>query len=83
MWLDNLDTACEFPDRVQFTVEESAEYSKIMSDLDTYANQSTLQFITGDLSVDTDWDSYLASLESLEVARVQEICQTAYDRYNE
>lgn len=54
-----------------------------MSDLDTYANQSTLQFITGDLSVDTDWDSYLASLESLEVARVQEICQTAYDRYNE
>lgn len=83
LWLDNLDTACEFPDRVQFTVEESAEYSKIMSDLDTYANQSTLQFITGDLSVDTDWDSYLASLESLEVARVQEICQTAYDRYNE
>lgn len=83
LWLDNLDTACEFPDRVQFTIEESAEYSKIMSDLDTYANQATLQFITGDLSVEKDWDSYIASLESLEVERAQELCQIAYDRYNE
>lgn len=83
LWLDNLDTACEFPDRVQFTIEESAEYSKIMSDLDTYANQATLQFITGDLSVENDWDSYIASLESLEVERARELCQIAYDRYNE
>lgn len=83
LWLDNLDTTCEFPDRVQFTIEESAEYSKIMSDLDTYANQATLQFITGDLSVENDWDSYIASLESLEVERAQELCQIAYDRYNE
>lgn len=83
LWLDNLDTACEFPDRVQFTIEESAEYSNIMSDLDTYANQATLQFITGDLSAENDWDEFIASLESLEVERAQELCQIAYDRYNE
>jgi len=53
-----------------------------MSDLNTYATQSTLKFITGELSVEDDWDAYIANLESLGVVRVQEICQIAYDRYS-
>lgn len=82
LWLENLDTECEFPNAVQFKVEESTEYSTIMSDLNTYATQSTLKFITGELSVEDDWDAYIANLESLGVVRVQEICQIAYDRYS-
>lgn len=82
LWLQNLDTDYEFPAAVQLTTEESGEYSRILSDLDTYAYQATLQFITGETSIDTEWDAYLDTLESLELQEISAICQTAYDRYN-
>lgn len=83
LWLDNLDTEHEFPASVQFTTPESETYSSILSDLDTYADQCALQFITGELSPERDWDSYMAKLDSLDVAALTDLCQMAYDRYLE
>ncbi len=81
VWLEDLDTAWELPGAVQFTTDESTEYSTILSDLDTYAYQMTLQFITGESDLEKEWDTYIVTLESLEVGRIQELCQIAYDRY--
>ncbi len=81
LWVENLDTDYELPGAVQFTTEESSEYSTILSDLDTYAYQATLQFITGERSIDTEWDSYLEALNSLKLEQIEALCQTAYDRY--
>lgn len=83
LWVENLDTDYELPGAVPFTTEESSEYSTILSDLDTYAYQATLQFITGERSIDTEWDSYLEALNSLKLERIEALCQTAYDRYLE
>ena len=83
LWLEDLDTEYELPGAVQFTTEESTEYSRILSDLDTYAYQATLQFITGELSPETDWDAYLDALNDLELSEIESICQIAYDRYNQ
>ena len=81
LWVENLDTDYELPGAVPFTTEESSEYSTILSDLDTYAYQATLQFITGERSIDTEWDSYLEALNSLKLEQIEALCQTAYDRY--
>ena len=81
LWLNNLDTTHEYPAAVQFTIEESGRYSKILSDLQTYASQCALQFITGEMSPDSDWDNYFDTLKSLEVDELEALCQTAYDRY--
>ena len=83
LWIENLDSDYELPGAVQFTTEESSEYSTILSDLDTYAYQATLQFITGERSIDTEWDSYIESLNSLKLEQIEALCQTAYDRYME
>lgn len=83
LWLEDLDTEYELPGAVQFTTEESTEYSRILSDLDTYAYQATLQFITGELSPETDWNAYLDALNTLELSEIESICQIAYDRYNQ
>lgn len=83
LWLDNLDTDYELPGAIQFTTEESSEYSTILSDLDTYAYQETLQFITGEQSIDEGWDNYQEELSTLKRARIEELCQTAYERYME
>lgn len=81
LWLENLDTDYELPGAIQFTTEESSEYSTILSDLDTYAYQETLQFITGEQSIDEGWDNYVEELRSLKRERIEELCQTAYERY--
>ena len=83
LWLTGLDTDHEYPSSVQFTVDESEDYQIIMSDLETFFNQSALQFITGEKDVEKDWDSYLADLDSLRVGELTDLCQMAYDRYME
>lgn len=83
LWIENLDSDYELPGAVQFTTEESSEYSTILSDLDTYAYQATLQFITGERSIDTEWNSYIETLNSLKLEQIEALCQTAYDRYME
>ncbi|WP_277679130.1 extracellular solute-binding protein [Gracilibacillus dipsosauri] len=45
--------------------------------------QSSVQFITGELSIEDDWDDYVAGLESLGVGRYVEINQEAYNQYLE
>jgi len=44
-----------------------------------YINQNALQFVTGAKSLDTDWDSYVAGLEQLDLAGYLATMQTAYD----
>ncbi|WP_163538205.1 extracellular solute-binding protein [Gracilibacillus sp. YIM 98692] len=43
--------------------------------------QSAVRFITGEMSLEEDWDDYVAGLESLGVDRYVEINQEAYDNY--
>lgn len=38
-------------------------------------------FITGERSIDNEWDSYLEALNSLKLEQIEALCQTAYDRY--
>ena len=44
-----------------------------------YINQNTLQFVTGEKSLDTDWDAYVAGLEQLDLAGYLAAMQAAYD----
>lgn len=44
-----------------------------------YVNQNALAFVTGAQSLDTDWDTYVAGLEQLDLAGYLAAMQTAYD----
>ena len=46
-----------------------------------YVNQATVQFITGDLDVEKDWDSYISRMESMGVNDYIRIYQKYYDIY--
>ncbi len=48
-----------------------------------YVNQATVQFITGDLDVETDWDGYLSQLKDMGVENYLAIYQKYYDAYME
>lgn len=62
------------------TAEEDEEYTKIMTDVNTYYQESTLKFILGNVSLDS-FDNYIAQMKKLKIDRAIEIQQAAYDRY--
>lgn len=67
---------------LELPADENSQYTKIMSDVTTYVNEMSLQFITGQLSVEDDWDTYVATLQSMNIDQALGYMQSAWERYN-
>ena len=63
------------------TTEESADYSAIMTDINTYLVENVVKFIIGDKPI-SELDSFLESVKTMNIDRAIEIQQNALDRYN-
>lgn len=66
---------------VSYTTEEVEKRNSIQKDLSVYLTQAKAQFITGELDIDADWDTYVATLEQMNLTELMEIEQAAYDRF--
>lgn len=58
---------------------EADEFATLRTNITSYIDQNALQFVTGSLSLEDDWDNYVSGLEQLNFARYQEMMQKAYD----
>lgn len=58
---------------------DTDEASIIQVNIKDYIDQSALQFITGNKSLEKDWDAYVKGLEALNLNRYLEIMQKSYD----
>ena len=65
---------------VSRTTQEASEYQGLYADIQTYVQEMTVSFIMGTTSLDT-FDAFTAQLEKMNIARVVEIQQDAYNRY--
>ena len=63
------------------TEEESKELATITNEMDTYVEEMMLKFIFGTESLD-NWDTYIQTLEGMNLQRAVEIEKAAYERYN-
>lgn len=61
--------------------EESKELATITNELGTYVDEMALKFIFGTESLD-NWDSYIQTLENMNLSRAIEIEKAALERYN-
>ncbi|WP_138755636.1 extracellular solute-binding protein [Paenibacillus sinopodophylli] len=59
---------------------EVDEASILQTNIKSYIEQNALQFITGNKSLEKDWDSYVKGLKDLKIDRYLEILQKAYDQ---
>lgn len=62
------------------TQEENKEYTKIMSDIDTYRQEVMYKTITGKSAL-SDLDNYYTEMKNRGIERAIELQQAAYDRY--
>ncbi len=83
-WSTNKNTACIIGSATVLDAEESTDASAIYGDILTYVATAVLQFINGDLDIDDDaiWNTYVADIEGMGLADLNDIVQTAYDRAN-
>lgn len=66
--------------RITVNAGNSGEYSSLTSELETYRDEMIIKFIRGEESLD-NFNSYLATLNSMGVERVTEIVQNAVTEY--
>ena len=66
--------------RLIYTSDELSERSDIINAIDPYVKQMRYDFITGKQNIDNGWAAYIKELKGLNVDRLVEIINTAYDR---
>ncbi len=62
-----------------FTTAQAAEVTELRLGINDYVAQMTAEFVLGRQDLDSGWDNFVATLESLGVNRLAEIYQAAYD----
>ena len=66
---------------ISYTADEASRRTALVTDIRTYLVQAKAQFITGELDIEKDWDTYLGTVEQMGISNLLEIEQVAYDRY--
>ncbi len=61
------------------TQEEADELSILVTDIESYVDQSVASFVTTG-GIEEGWDAYLAQLETLGLSRMLEVRQEIFDR---
>ena len=69
-----------YPD-VSFTQEEN-EIINTFVDLDSYVDQMEARFITGETSIEQEYDGFIQRIQDMNVDRMIDVRQAAYDRWN-
>ena len=57
------------------------EYTDMWTDIDTYVKECRVKFISGQMSLENDFDAYIAHLKEMGMDRVIEIKQLTWDAY--
>lgn len=66
---------------IAFDTESAQKISEYTLTIGGYVNQATVQFITGDLDIEKDWDNYIVTLNNMGVEDYLSIYQAQYDNY--
>ncbi|MEG0742978.1 MAG: ABC transporter substrate-binding protein, partial [Clostridia bacterium] len=63
-----------------FTEDELGKISEIRTTLKTYVKECETRFITRDMSIESDWETYLGELDRIGLNELLTVFQSAYDR---
>jgi putative aldouronate transport system substrate-binding protein len=79
-WKIQNDMANQMPPSM-IRAEDSSDYSRIMTEVNTYKNQMVLKFIMGEEPL-SNFDAYVRQLKTIGIERAIQYQQTALDLYN-
>lgn len=68
---------------LSYTDEEADEYAALMGDINTYLDETISKFVTGQMDVDTEYDTVVQTLKDMGAERALEINRDAHKRWLE
>lgn len=68
-------------DALSLTYDETDIYTEKWADIQKYTSQMVAAFVTGDSDIDTEWDAFVAALDSMGLQDVLDCYDAAYARY--
>lgn len=81
-WADaDLDYSRVISNKVLLKAQDD-EYTSIMSDIETFMDEMTVKYITGEYSFDNYETDFVQALKDMNAERIVELYQEAYDYYN-
>ncbi len=69
-----------YPSAVNLTAEESEKINFMKTQINDYVKENIVLFLAGEKSFDTDWDSFIAEFDNLNLNEYMELRQMAYTR---
>ncbi len=69
-----------YPGAVNLTAEESEKINFMKTQINDYVKENIVLFLAGEKSFDTDWDSFIAEFDNLNLDKYMELRQMAYTR---
>lgn len=80
-WAACVDDLYTLPAAMTLNTDQSEAYSSKFNDINTMAEERIGKFITGELDIETQWDTFQKDLESMGIQECIDIYQEAYDSY--
>ena len=78
--VENYGGEYDFPTGITYTDEQSEELATYTNDISTFIAESWFGFFDGSKPL-SEWDAYLAQLETLGITECKAIQQEAYEAY--
>lgn len=80
IWTDSVERDYNMP-AVTLTTDEGSRYAAIMGDVNTYVEESIVNFVTGATDIESEWEKYLDQLKAMGIEEATKIQQDALERY--
>lgn len=74
------DCTYNYPAYAQLSTEEAVTYSELESELNTYVDSKVLEFVTGTLDIDKNFDDFVQTMYDMGLTDMLKLKQDAYDR---
>ncbi len=78
--MSKMDTSRIIPN-ISLTADETAEYTAIISEVETYVKETVLAFLLGQQDIESGFDAYMQTLKDLGVEDAIAIYDAALQRY--
>jgi putative aldouronate transport system substrate-binding protein len=62
-----------------YSAEHSLEMTTMVTNINTYVDESIAKFVVGDMNIDSGWATFQNNLKNLGIDRYLQIIQTTYD----
>ena len=79
VWNSNRNNSQQY--HGDLTGDENTRYNAVYNDIDTYIANMSVSFITGAQDIESQWDTFVSTIESMGIDECISIKQDAYDRY--